>query len=246
MNFEIDDLKLAVLSRSNLNDALSENLGISKAQAEALVNGFFELIADRLAVGEEVKLVNFGNFRVLSKRARTGRNPKTGTSAPIESRHSVVFNAGPKLRKKMRISHDSDQRQAFKTIGLPVDVCGDRPDIKCSPQTAGSHNPSSCPRHPIDSDGIPPVRDLGVDSEAHPRRGHLSLDFQPHSPSVRQKDEEKLTATGNFQAKTPKSDRLPELHECDVMPNGENAPIPLAALLPFQLAPAPSRDPASG
>ncbi|GIS75848.1 MAG: hypothetical protein CM1200mP12_15670 [Gammaproteobacteria bacterium] len=48
-----------------------------------------------------MKLSGFGNFKILNKRERPGRNPKTGEPAIISARKVVTFKAGQKLRKKM-------------------------------------------------------------------------------------------------------------------------------------------------
>ena len=52
-------------------------------------------------IGEEVKLSGFGNFELLDKKARPGRNPKTGEDVTISARRVVTFRAGNKLRKKI-------------------------------------------------------------------------------------------------------------------------------------------------
>ena len=46
-------------------------------------------------------LPHFGNFEILQKKARPGRNPKTGEDVIISARKVVTFRAGNKLRKKI-------------------------------------------------------------------------------------------------------------------------------------------------
>lgn len=99
--FEFDDLKLAVQSKASLQNLLSKSTRMKSTEAAAFVNTFFDLIAERLTQGEEVKLAHFGNFRVLHKSARPGRNPRTGNPAVVDPRRSVVFHVGPTLRKKL-------------------------------------------------------------------------------------------------------------------------------------------------
>lgn len=85
------------LTRADLALLVAEQLGISKAQAGELVNDFFAEVRDALARGESVKLTGFGSFRLLHKRARPGRNPRTGAPALVSARTVAVFRAGQKL-----------------------------------------------------------------------------------------------------------------------------------------------------
>ena len=59
------------------------------------------LFLDSLEKGEEVKLSGFGNFSLLKKNARPGRNPKTGKEYVISARTSISFKPGRKLRDKI-------------------------------------------------------------------------------------------------------------------------------------------------
>ncbi len=54
-------------------------------------------IADALVRGENVKLRSFGLFSVRAKRARVGRNPRTGVEAPIKPRRVLTFKPSPVL-----------------------------------------------------------------------------------------------------------------------------------------------------
>jgi DNA-binding protein HU-beta len=52
-----------------------------------------------LRSGEAVTLTGFGAFKVVERRARTGRNPKTGAPITIPARRAVTFAPGKNLRK---------------------------------------------------------------------------------------------------------------------------------------------------
>jgi len=71
--------------------------GLSRQQASQLVDATLEEICEALARGEPVKLRAFGIFNVRTKRARVGRNPKTGVEAPISARRVLTFKASPVL-----------------------------------------------------------------------------------------------------------------------------------------------------
>ncbi|GIT61468.1 MAG: integration host factor subunit alpha [Gammaproteobacteria bacterium] len=89
------------ITKLDLINHLNEKLGLNKVESKELVEAFFDEIKKSLINNEEVKLSGFGNFKILNKRERPGRNPKTGEPAIISARKVVTFKAGQKLRKKM-------------------------------------------------------------------------------------------------------------------------------------------------
>ena len=89
------------VTKLDLVNHLNEKLGLNKVESKELVEAFFDEIKKSLINNEEVKLSGFGNFKILNKRERPGRNPKTGEPAIISARKVVTFKAGQKLRKKM-------------------------------------------------------------------------------------------------------------------------------------------------
>lgn len=89
------------ITKLDLVNHLNEKLGLNKVESKELVEAFFDEIKKSLINNEEVKLSGFGNFKILNKRERPGRNPKTGEPAIISARRVVTFKAGQKLRKKM-------------------------------------------------------------------------------------------------------------------------------------------------
>ena len=91
-----------VLTKAQLIELLLQpHLPVNKREAQEIVDMFFNLIAQRLAVGTEVKLLGLGNFQVRSKAPRPGRNPRTGVPVPIEARRVVTFHASGKLKDQV-------------------------------------------------------------------------------------------------------------------------------------------------
>jgi integration host factor subunit alpha len=76
----------------------------TRAQANDLVIIFFDEIAKALESNETVKLTSFGRFETRDKKARPGRNPKTGECVEVTARRIATFYAGQKL--KDRIARD--------------------------------------------------------------------------------------------------------------------------------------------
>ena len=89
------------ITKLDLVNHLNQKMGLNKVESKELVEAFFNEIKKSLTDNEEVKISGFGNFKILNKKERPGRNPKTGEPAIISARRVVTFKAGQKLRKKM-------------------------------------------------------------------------------------------------------------------------------------------------
>ena len=92
------------LTKKDIVNYLNQKIGLSKAESKLIVEGFFNEIKESLSSGEEVKISGFGNFELIDKKERPGRNPRTGEEVTISARRVVTFRSGRKLRK--RISFD--------------------------------------------------------------------------------------------------------------------------------------------
>ena len=92
---------MATITKADMVEYLHNELGLNKSDCKILIEDFFDEIKETLISGEEVKLSGFGNFELLKKNERPGRNPKTGEEVTISARRVVTFRAGNKLRKKI-------------------------------------------------------------------------------------------------------------------------------------------------
>ncbi len=90
------------LTRADMAESLFNKLGLNKREARELVDLCFEELAASLAVGEQIKLSGFGNFYLLDKYERPGRNPRTGEVIPISARRVVTFRPGKKLQARVK------------------------------------------------------------------------------------------------------------------------------------------------
>lgn len=100
----VDSLETAALTKAQLAEALFERIGLNKREAKDMVDGFFDLITERLEAGEDVKLAGFGNFQLRTKAPRPGRNPRTGEIIPIAERRVVTFHPSQKLKELLQDS----------------------------------------------------------------------------------------------------------------------------------------------
>ena len=98
MDFSVESLETPALTKAHLSDLLFEKIGLNKRESKDMVDAFFDLIAQSLMDGKDVKISGFGNFQIRTKAPRPGRNPRTGELIPIEARRVATFHASHKLK----------------------------------------------------------------------------------------------------------------------------------------------------
>ena len=89
------------MNKSQLIEAVAQNSGLKKSQAEAAVKAFTEAVAEALKAGEKVQLVGFGTFEVKARGERTGRNPKTGETIKVPASKHPAFSASKALKDQI-------------------------------------------------------------------------------------------------------------------------------------------------
>ena len=102
MDFTLEAIETPALTKAHLADLLFEQIGLNKRESKDMVDAFFDLISERLAQGQDVKLSGFGNFQIRTKAPRPGRNPRTGEAIPIQARRVVTFHASSKLKEQIQ------------------------------------------------------------------------------------------------------------------------------------------------
>lgn len=86
------------MNKTELIAAVAERTGVTRKDAERIVNATFETIATQLSLGEKVQLAGFGSFEVKTREARVGRNPRTKEAMEIPASKSPVFKASKSLK----------------------------------------------------------------------------------------------------------------------------------------------------
>ncbi len=90
---------MATITRMDLANTLRNRFGLTAADSYRMIDIIFDEIEQSLVNGEDVKIAGFGTFKILSKSARVGRNPKTGVPAVISARRVATFHPSNDFRK---------------------------------------------------------------------------------------------------------------------------------------------------
>ncbi len=86
------------MNKTELIAAVAQNAGVSKKDAERVVNAALDEICHSLAAGDRVQLSGFGVFSVKDREARTARNPRTQEPMELSATRLPVFKASKVLK----------------------------------------------------------------------------------------------------------------------------------------------------
>ncbi len=81
---------------------ITDLTGIKQVDVKTIVQKTFDVIIESLIRSEKVELRNFGVFKIKERKARFGRNPRTGESVPVPPRKVVVFKPGLEMKLKIK------------------------------------------------------------------------------------------------------------------------------------------------
>jgi integration host factor alpha subunit len=89
------------MTKAELIESISSKVDLQKGTAERIVNTIFDDIVAALKNGDKVNISGFGTFQVSDRKARTGRNPKTGEAIQINASRSAKFKPGKVLKDSL-------------------------------------------------------------------------------------------------------------------------------------------------
>ena len=87
-----------------MSNKIYRSLGFSKNFSLRLVDLFFESLSSELIKLNKVKISSFGTFKIINKKERLGRNPKTMAEAKISARKVITFKPSLLIKKKININ----------------------------------------------------------------------------------------------------------------------------------------------
>lgn len=91
-----------VLTKAALVEQISKKTKMTKKITEQTLNSLFNTIKETLKRGQKIQLIPFGSFEVRNRKARNGRNPRTGARITIKARKIAAFRPGKALKEAVR------------------------------------------------------------------------------------------------------------------------------------------------
>jgi len=86
------------MTKADLIDEVSRAVEMSRKDSEVIVETIFESIVKALRTSDKIEIRGFGSFRTRERRARVGRNPKTGARVEVPSKTVPYFKPSKELK----------------------------------------------------------------------------------------------------------------------------------------------------
>jgi len=98
------------MTKADLVEIIFEKVGLSKKEAQDIIEIIFDTVKDAFVAGESVKIPGFGTFNVRQKSSRRGRNPQTGEELEITPRRVLTFKASNQLKSIVEDAGTREQK----------------------------------------------------------------------------------------------------------------------------------------
>ncbi len=92
------------MNKNELIADVADKTGLTKAKAAETIDAFIAIVSRAMSKGDEVRLVGFGTFCTVHRKATEGRNPRTGAVIKIAAANKPKFKAGKALSEMVNKS----------------------------------------------------------------------------------------------------------------------------------------------
>jgi integration host factor subunit beta len=101
---------MGMTKRGIIEELLTRHQHFTYRESETIVNAMFDEMAKALASGARIEVRGFGSFGLKKRRARQGRNPKTGVAVKVDAKRIPFFRAGKELKLEVNGAQSSKTR----------------------------------------------------------------------------------------------------------------------------------------
>lgn len=92
---------MATTTKREIAERVAQQTGLAQVTVKQVVQLLFDEIVNELATGNRLEFRDFGVFEVVVRKARTGRNPKTGDRVAVPPKRVVTFKMGKVMKEKV-------------------------------------------------------------------------------------------------------------------------------------------------
>jgi integration host factor subunit beta len=86
------------MTKANLVEEVTQAVELSRKDSETVVDIVFDSIVKSLRAGDKIEIRGFGSFRSRQRKARVGRNPKTGARVEVPPKTVPYFKPSKELK----------------------------------------------------------------------------------------------------------------------------------------------------
>ena len=112
------------MTKADLIEDISRVAELSRKDSEVVVETIFDSIVKALRTGDKVEVRGFGSFRTRQRKARTGRNPKTGDRVDVPAKSIPYFKPSKELKDTVNEQHPAEVGPSAATSDDPTPSAG--------------------------------------------------------------------------------------------------------------------------
>jgi len=90
------------MTKKDIAIKIADETGIKQIIVKEVVQKTIDAMIEALSKGETLELRNFGVFKVKERKARIGRNPRTGETVPVPPKKVVTFKPGLVMKQRVK------------------------------------------------------------------------------------------------------------------------------------------------
>ena len=96
------------MTKADLIEEVSRVVEMTRKDSEVIVEAIFDSVVRALRGGDKIEIRGFGSFRTRERRARVGRNPKTGERVEVPAKRIPFFKPSKELKDLVDRSSDKE------------------------------------------------------------------------------------------------------------------------------------------
>jgi nucleoid DNA-binding protein len=102
------------VTKGDLIDIIADGTGLTKVETAAVVDGMLAAMTYALKKGDTIDIRGFGRFKVVQRKARKARNPRTGVEILVPTRKAPVFRSSKELKEQVNQPFVIDEQFEIK------------------------------------------------------------------------------------------------------------------------------------
>lgn len=92
---------MATTTKREIAERVAQQTGLPQVQVKQVIQMFFDEMVNEVASGNRLEFRDFGVFEVVTRKPRTGRNPRTGQKVAVPPKRVVTFKMGKIMKDRV-------------------------------------------------------------------------------------------------------------------------------------------------
>ena len=92
---------MATITKREIAERVAKKTGQPQLNVKQIIQALFDEIVEEVIQGNRLEFRDFGVFEVITRKARTGRNPRTGDKVPVPAKRVVTFKMGKLMKERV-------------------------------------------------------------------------------------------------------------------------------------------------